>query len=92
MAKAVHVIISGHVQGVFFRAWTTEEATARGLSGWVRNLSNGTVEAVFSGADGAVDAMVKACWQGSRFSNVSAVTVAPSEPPMVPGFQGLPSV
>ena len=43
--KSVRAVISGRVQGVWYRAWTEKEATERGLSGWVRNCSDGTVEA-----------------------------------------------
>ena len=62
--KGVRVVISGRVQGVWFRGWTVDEATARGLSGWVRNRRDGTVEAVFEGAPAAVDAMIEACRSG----------------------------
>ena len=64
--RAVHVLISGFVQGVGYRAWAERRATALGLSGWVRNRSNGDVEAVFSGPAEAVDAMLAACRQGPR--------------------------
>ncbi|RPG00569.1 MAG: hypothetical protein CBC23_005560 [Rhodospirillaceae bacterium TMED63] len=47
--KSVHVSIEGRVQGVWFRAWTTEQAKKRGLDGWVRNRTDGTLKAVFSG-------------------------------------------
>jgi acylphosphatase len=47
--RAAHVRIVGRVQGVGYRAWTVDEARRRGLSGWVRNRSDGDVEAVFSG-------------------------------------------
>jgi acylphosphatase len=52
--KSVRVVISGRVQGVWYRAWTKRQATARGVDGWVRNLPEGDVEALFAGADGAV--------------------------------------
>ena len=53
--KAVKVRILGRVQGVWFRAWTAEEATRRGLAGWVRNRRDGSVEAFFAGAAALVD-------------------------------------
>ena len=54
--KSVHVSIEGRVQGVWFRAWTTEQAKKRWLDGWVRNCTDGTLKAVFSGEDTEVDA------------------------------------
>lgn len=56
--RAVHVKVSGRVHGVGFRAWTAEEAHSLRVTGWVRNLRDGTVEAVFCGAEAAVDEMV----------------------------------
>lgn len=76
--KAVRVRIHGRVQGVFFRAWTEDEATARGLSGWVRNRADGTVEAVFRGPAAKVDDMVAACRRGPPLAEVSRVEEAPA--------------
>lgn len=73
---AVHVIIEGRVQGVGFRAWLEREARARTLAGWVRNRTDGSVEAVFSGADQAIRDMVKACGKGPRLAAVRAVKTA----------------
>ena len=64
--KAVHVSISGRVQGVWFRAWTEQEATARGLA---------TVEAVFAGPSESVDDMVAACRNGPPLARVARVVV-----------------
>lgn len=58
LTKAVHVIVSGRVHGVGFRAWTAEEARPLSVTGWVRNLRDGTVEAVFCGTEDSVDEMV----------------------------------
>jgi acylphosphatase len=66
-----HVTIQGHVQGVWYRGWTVENATARGLHGWVRNRPDGTVEAVFAGTADAVDQMIEACRRGPRSARVS---------------------
>ena len=52
---SVRVVIEGRVQGVFFRSWTIQEATRRNLLGWIRNRLDGTVEAVFSGAETEVE-------------------------------------
>ena len=78
--RAVHVLISGRVQGVGFRAWTIEEARRRDLSGWVRNLPNGDVEALFSGPAATVEAMVELCRRGPESARVDRVAVEVSEP------------
>ena len=96
-AKAVRVRIYGRVQGVFFRAWTEDEATARGLSGWVRNRSDGTVEALFSGPEAKVDDMVAACRQGPPLADVTRVEESPADEAALslwpgPGFRAIPSV
>ena len=70
---SVRVIIRGRVQGVGYRAWTEDEALRRDLEGWVRNRRDGTVEAVFSGPDQEVEAMLAACRQGPRGAHVEAV-------------------
>nr|WP_322095838.1 acylphosphatase [Paramagnetospirillum magneticum] len=61
---SVRVLIEGRVQGVWFRGWVVEQATARKLSGWVRNLVDGRVEALFHGPSHLVRDMVEACHQG----------------------------
>lgn len=70
-----HVVISGKVQGVFFRAETRNAAESRRLKGWVRNRPDGTVEAVFEGQAAQVRDMVRWCWQGSPFSRVENVAI-----------------
>lgn len=70
-----HVLISGRVQGVFFRAYTQQQAQALGLTGWVRNLSDGRVEAVFAGEQNRVEEMIKWCWEGSPSAEVTNVQV-----------------
>ena len=83
--RAVHVLISGLVQGVAYRAWTERRANALGLSGWVRNVPSGHVEAVFSGPREAVDAMLAAAREGPRGASVDKVefvgTAAPVSGP-----------
>jgi len=71
--KRVHVWISGRVQGVFFRTYTRDAALQAGVTGWVRNLSDGRVEAVFQGDSERVERMVAWCHQGSPGSRVDAV-------------------
>lgn len=73
--KRVHVFISGKVQGVWFRSYTEAEAKKLGVKGWVRNLPDGRVEAVFEGEDEAVDKMVAWCYKGSPYSKVEDVEV-----------------
>jgi acylphosphatase len=76
---AVHVRIYGQVQGVFFRKWTVQEATKRGLRGWVRNRSDGSVEAVFVGLQSVLADMVAACRKGPPRAQVERVVQIPGE-------------
>lgn len=91
MRKAVRVIIEGRVQGVWFRGWTIQEANFLGLSGWVRNRRDGSVEAVFAGEAEDVDAMVKLCFQGPPAARVEHVTATPTDDPGVEGFGPRPT-
>ncbi|QFT77318.1 acylphosphatase [Erythrobacter sp. THAF29] len=61
---ATHLIIHGHVQGVFYRDWTVATARSLGLAGWVRNLPDGTVEAHLEGERGAIERMIAAMHDG----------------------------
>lgn len=70
---AVRVVISGRVQGVWYRGWTVERARAAGLCGWVRNRKDGTVEAVFAGPPKAVEAMIAECRDGPPLAKVDAI-------------------
>lgn len=80
---ASHVVIRGRVQGVGYRAWAADEARERNLSGWVRNRSDGTVEAVFSGPEDAVAAMLAACREGPSPARVEAVDADPASADML---------
>ncbi len=73
--KRVHVFISGRVQGVAFRHYTVKTALSLNLWGWVRNLADGRVEAVFAGDDAAVDTMLAWCWKGPASARVTHVDV-----------------
>ena len=73
--ERAHVFVSGKVQGVYFRATTREEARERGVTGWVRNLDDGRVEAVFEGKRGDVESMVEFCHEGSSAARVKDVEV-----------------
>ena len=79
MMIARHVRIVGRVQGVFFRAWTREEARRLGLSGWVRNRSDGSVEAHLEGDVDAVERMVALLHNGPVHAEVSSVGVNEAE-------------
>jgi acylphosphatase len=68
-----HVIIHGRVQGVFFRLETQKAARQFGATGWVRNLPDGTVEAVMEGTETAVAALLDWCGQGPRLARVDKV-------------------
>ena len=78
--KRVRVLVSGMVQGVFYRAECARRARSLGLAGLVRNLPDGKVEAAFEGDPDAVDSMVKWCHEGSRFSQVDDVVVTEESP------------
>ena len=75
MKARAHVYISGEVQGVFFRDTTTREASLRHVAGWVRNLRDGRVEALFEGEEEDVQAMIEFCWRGPRRAKVTNVDV-----------------
>ena len=89
--KTVRVAITGRVQGVWYRSWTIQEATVRGLSGWVRNRHDGSVEALFSGTTAQVDAMVLACHTGPKAARVAGVEVFQTEDLVAEGFKELPT-
>jgi len=90
-AEAVAVRIEGRVQGVWYRGWTVDEATRRGLRGWVRNRADGSVEALFIGPAEAVSAMVAACRTGPTAARVSGVSPAPAEDDGSHGFRQRPT-
>jgi acylphosphatase len=71
MISRAHVFVSGIVQGVFFRASTRDEARMLGLKGWVRNLPDGRVEAVFEGEKSAVGQMLLWCAHGPPSAEVT---------------------
>jgi len=73
--RTVTVRIEGRVQGVYYRAWTDQTARALGLDGTVRNASDGSVEAVFSGSAEIVAEMLRRCADGPPDAKVSAVTI-----------------
>jgi acylphosphatase len=80
MIRRYHVRILGRVQGVFFRANTWEKACSLGLTGWVRNLPDGRVEAVFEGANVAVEAMLAWCRTGTPPARVDRLEIEDESP------------
>ena len=82
-----HVFVSGKVQGVFYRDTTKKEAEKRGLRGWVRNLRDGRVEAVFEGDAALVDEMVAWCKIGSPLSRPTFVDRKDEPEEKLDGFE-----
>jgi acylphosphatase len=87
---AKRLIIAGRVQGIGYRAWLIERARAAGLSGWVRNRLDGTVEALIAGETAAVEELVRQCRRGPRMAMVTSIEEEFCDPPAEPGFHGLP--
>jgi acylphosphatase len=85
-AVARRVTVHGHVQGVFFRETTRRKAEAAGVCGWVRNRSDGAVEAHFEGDAAAVERLVAFARTGPRGAAVERVDVASVEPQGLTGF------
>ena len=79
--KAVLARIHGRVQGVWYRGWTVDTATSFGLDGWVRNRSDGTVEALFAGPAEVVDRMIDACRKGPPAAIVRDIALEPAKDP-----------
>lgn len=84
---ALRVLVFGRVQGVGFREWVRRRAEALGLSGWVRNLGSGEVEALFSGERRAIEAMLRDCENGPRAARVEAVKRTGDADPVDGAFQ-----
>ena len=84
--KRARVRVQGSVQGVFFRVETRDRARSLGVSGWVRNLRDGAVEAVFEGPEERVESMVEWCRRGPAGAQVESVDVDWEEPAREEGF------
>ena len=81
-----HVVIHGLVQGVYFRETVRRGAERHGVTGWVRNNRDGTVEAVFEGDSAAVQALVALCHEGPRGARVDRVDVLDEQPEPLADF------
>jgi len=84
---ARRVRVTGLVQGVFFRAWTCDEAQSIGLKGWVRNCSDGSVEAHVEGEPEAVDELIDLMREGPPGARVEKIAVETAEPERSSGFK-----
>jgi acylphosphatase len=73
MKTRAHVFVSGRVQGIFFRSETKHKAESHNVKGWVRNLLDGRVEAVFEGEEEAVKALIEFCKRGSAGARITNV-------------------
>lgn len=89
--RMIRVRIEGRVQGVGYRVWTADMAREIGLSGWVRNRRDGTVEALFAGPSAAVEAMLARCQGGPRASRVTAVLIEEESGAVPMGFAIAPT-
>lgn len=85
--KTVHLLISGRVQGVGYRAWFEDEALELGLDGWVRNRSEGSVEALVHGDARKIDDLIRACHKGPPMARVDKVQVEAAQYDGIHGFR-----
>jgi acylphosphatase len=90
--RTVRLVITGRVQGVGYRIWAERAASALGISGWVRNRRDGSVELRATAEDGAIAALIEACRQGPRAAIVRAVAVGEAEDDGSVGFSARPTV
>lgn len=90
--SAKHLVITGRVQGVGFRDWMMRLARSLGVSGWVRNCTDGTVEALVAGEAAAVEELLRACRRGPPLAQVTRIAEQLADPPDRPGFYCLPTL
>jgi acylphosphatase len=85
------LVISGRVQGVGYRDWMVAKAQALGVSGWVRNRLDGSVEALVAGDTAAVEELLRLCRRGPRMAQVVSIEEELADPPDHFGFRHVPS-
>ncbi len=90
--KALRVHVEGRVQGVGYRYWVVEQASALRLDGWVRNHRDGRVEVVVSGSQAALDEFLRRCHKGPALARVVRLAADVEADPVEPGFRALPTV
>ena len=83
--------IYGEVQGVFYRAWSAEQARALGVRGWVRNRRDGTVEMLVHGEEGGVERLIERCREGPPAARVERIDVEEAQDDAPPGFETRPT-
>ena len=87
MNRQVKILVSGRVQGVYYRAYTQKQATKLGVAGFARNLPDGRVEVLAAGTDEAVEKLIKWCHKGPITAKVDRVTIEEVKLPVAPvGF------
>ena len=89
---ARRLLISGRVQGVFYRGWTLRQAEELELTGWVRNRAGGEVEVLVMGEPQAVAELIRRCRQGPPAAVVTGIEVGEAEPEEIEGFSQRPTV
>ncbi len=90
--NAKRLVIAGQVQGLGYRDWMVEKARELGVSGWVRNRRNGTVEALIAGDVASVEELSRMCRRGPRGAEVTSISEDLADAPAEPGFHRVPSV
>ena len=89
--NAKRLVISGRVQGVGYREWMVDKARSLGVSGWVRNRLDGSVEALVAGDVAAVEELSRLCRRGPRMAQVVSIEEELADPPESFGFRQVPS-
>ena len=89
--KAIFFRIQGRVQGVWFRAWIKEEADKRGVQGWARNRTDGSMEGLMVGPEGQVDDLLEACHSGPPLARVDKIDTKPATGVVPRGFETRPT-
>ena len=75
MSTRAHIFVEGKVQGVYYRVWVRTQAEKLGLTGWVKNLADGRVEAVFEGPKDKVEEIISKCKIGSSVAGVKRIDI-----------------